>query len=600
VKRVAEALERTRTTRSRLGKERAIAELLARVAEDAGDEDGLGLATATRLMAGIVASRGAQLGVGWSLMSEVVTAAVGFDAEVVRECARVTGDLGEAFGLLVARVPNADARPGISLRELARTFEELAATGNRASKRRRLDALFAKATPIEVKYVAKAMGGSLRTGAMEGVVEVAIARAFPGANGPDVEAVRRAAALVTDPGALAVLARDHALDRARMEIGRPIAFMLATPIETIGTALDPALHVVEDKIDGVRTQVHKVGMDVAIFGRGLDAIAGSFPEVVATFEQMSGSGSFALDGELVALTSAGRPRPFQALQARLRRVSPSAAIVAETPVTFVAYDLLADDEGPLLDQPFVERRARLEALAERCASTGGRLVIDACRPLAPGGIDAEFAAARARGHEGLVLKRVDSTYEAGRRGQSWIKVKKAFATLDVVITAAEEGHGRRAGVLSDYTFGVWSASRDEAERTLLNVGKAYSGLTDVEIDAMTRRLERITTARYGGMRAVRPEIVLEVAFDGLQPSARHKSGYALRFPRIVRVRDDKQPEDADTLATVEALFAAQVDTGHREIVAAEAPKPTRGRGRAKSKEAPKEQLGLFDPPPKPK
>jgi DNA ligase-1 len=196
-------------------------------------------------------------------------------------------------------------------------------------------------------------------------------------------------------------------------------------------------------------------------------------------------------------------------------------------------------------------------------------------------LDVEFDAARARGHEGLVLKRVDAPYDAGRRGQAWIKVKKAFATLDVVVTAAEEGHGKRAGVLSDYTFGVWRGEE------LVNVGKAYSGLTDDEIDALTRRFERITVERYGSVRAVKPEVVLEVAFDGVQPSSRHKSGFALRFPRIVRIRDDKTPEQADRLEAVEALFASQVDTGHREAT------PTRAK-RSARKAPPREQLGLFD------
>jgi DNA ligase-1 len=602
VKRLAEALELTRATRSRLGKERALADAIAAMARMPGDEDGLGLATGTRLAAGriLAIGDGRQLGVGHSLMSEVVMGHTGFDREVLWACARKTGDLGEAFGLLVARIPGADQRPGVDLRELAATFDALAASGNKLAKRRRLDALFARATPLETKYLSKVMMGSLRTGALEGVLEGAIARAFD----LPLEETRRAAALVTDPGALAVLARDRRLHEARMQLGRPIAFMLATPIETIGSPIDPALHVVEDKIDGVRAQIHKVGPEVSIFARGLERVTAAFPEVVASFETMPGS--FALDGELVPFSPDGRPRPFQALQARLRRKEPTPALVAETPVTFVAYDLLAEDEEDLLALPWIERRARLQAFADERAAHG-HFVLNACAPIAQGEtplaerLDVEFTAARARGHEGLVLKRVDAAYEAGRRGQAWIKVKRAFATLDVVITAAEEGHGRRAGVLSDYTFGVWREipDSDAGERALVNVGKAYSGLTDEEIDAMTRRLERMTTGRFGGVRIVRPEIVLEVAFDGVQPSTRHKSGFALRFPRIVRIRDDKKPEDADTLEGVEALFRSQVDTGHRELVEPQAEAKPAVRNKTASKRAPvKEQLGLFDAPPK--
>ena len=176
----------------------------------------------------------------------------------------------------------------------------------------------------------------------------------------------------------------------------------------------------------------------------------------------------------------------------------------------------------------------------------------------PASVREAFRAARERGHEGLVLKRTDALYEAGRRTSSWIKVKQAFATLDCVITAAEEGHGKRAGVWSDYTFAVWSGAE------LLTIGKAYSGLTDVEIEALTARLRKLAQERYGRAHVVRPEVVIEIAFDGVQRSARHKSGFALRFPRILRLRDDKLPEQADSLATVRAIFAAQLETGHRE------------------------------------
>jgi DNA ligase-1 len=218
--------------------------------------------------------------------------------------------------------------------------------------------------------------------------------------------------------------------------------------------------------------------------------------------------------------------------------------------------------------------------------------VNAAEPLPPGELattlDGRFAEARARGHEGLVLKRADSRYDAGRRGQAWIKVKKAFATLDVVVTAVEEGHGRRAGVLSDYTFAVWR------EGELVNVGKAYSGLTDEEIDTMQRRFERLTVERYGGVRAVKPEVVLEVAFDGIQRSTRHKSGFALRFPRIARIRDDKRPGEADRLEAVESLFAAQLESGHREERGKEASagRPRTGRGA----KAPPAQLSLFASP----
>jgi DNA ligase-1 len=375
------------------------------------------------------------------------------------------------------------------------------------------------------------------------------------------------------------------LDDGRLEIGRPVAFMLATPIETLAAPIDPIGFVLEDKIDGVRAQAHVfVGGGVALFARGLDRVTDAFPEVVDALA--TSPGPAVLDGEIVAIGPSGRPRPFQALQGRLRKTRPTPSDLAEVRVALVVFDLLADANGPLLERPLAERRARLTDFVAAIGDTDA-VVLNPASSLPPhepldSALDAAFAAARSRGQEGLVLKRSDSPYEAGRRGQAWIKVKRAHATLDAVIVAAEEGHGRRAGVLSDYTFAVWR------EGQLLPVGKAYSGLTDDEIDAMTRRLESITVERRGGMRLVRPEVVLEVAFDGVQRSSRHASGFALRFPRIVRMRDDKRPEDADTVATVEAIFSSQVASGHREHGS-----PERKRKRAPAKKPPPRQLSLF-------
>jgi DNA ligase-1 len=358
--------------------------------------------------------------------------------------------------------------------------------------------------------------------------------------------------------------------------------MLATPIENVTAPIEREFFVAENKIDGVRAQVHKRADRVWIFARGLDEVTRSFPEVESAFRFVPGA--VALDGELCAMGEGGRPRPFMALQQRLGREAPAPSLVTSTPVAFIAFDLLADGDRDVLAEPWSDRRTRLEHFA---AERGPRdaFVLSACAPF-DGDLDGAFERARQLGYEGLVLKRTDSSYEAGRRGQSWIKVKRAFATLDVVVTAAEEGHGRRAGVLSDYTFGVWK------DGEIVNVGKAYSGLTDEEIDALTRRFESITIERFGSVRAVRSEVVLEIAFDGIQRSKRHKSGFALRFPRIVRIREDKRPEEADTLASVERLFEAQLESGHREEETA----ADRPRAPKKRPKKPTTQLSLFGDP----
>jgi DNA ligase-1 len=581
VKRLAAALDLARMQRSRIAKEEAIAGALREIAARA---DATALATATRIACGRVlpVGDGRSLGVGWSLLLDVVRGATGWEDEIIAACARKTGELAETFALLSRRVDGVDRRPGIDLTAIAALADALASASARSAKRALLDDAFARTTPLETKYLAKALGGGMRIGAQDGVVQGAIARAFDA----PIEGVRRAAALVTDMGELAVLAHGGRLTAARLMIGRPVAFQLATPMETLAGTIDPGAYVLEDKIDGVRAQAHKTEAgEVALFARGLDRMTEAFPEVAGALRQIAGP--VILDGEIVARGPSGRPRPFQALQTRLKRTQPSAADLAEVPVMLVAFDLLADASGPWIERSWTERRERLRAVV--AAGPSDAIAMNPAAPIPAnetlaGALDAAFVAARDRGHAGLVLKRVDAPYEPGRRGQAWIKVKRAHASLDVVVVAAQEGHGKRAGALSDYTFAVW---RDE---DLVAIGKAYSGLTDDDIEAMTRRLEAITLERRGGVRQVRPEVVLEVAFDGVQRSSRNGSGFALRFPRIVRIRGDKSPADADRLATVEALFEAQIAAGHRE----RATSPARKRGRKAG--APSSQLSLFDDP----
>jgi DNA ligase 1 len=253
--------------------------------------------------------------------------------------------------------------------------------------------------------------------------------------------------------------------------------------------------------------------------------------------------------------------PFLALQRRLGRKTPDAALMAEVPAAFVAYDILAVDGALVIDEPYERRRDRLLALPWPGPGARGGAWAAPMRVVADAdALERAFADARAAGNEGVVVKDLRAPYTPGRRGKAWVKLKKALATLDVVVTGVERGHGRRRGVLSDYTFAV-RASEDDP--TLLNVGKAYSGLTDVEIAEMTKRFEALTVARFGRFHQVKPEVVLEVTFDIVQRSARHKAGYALRFPRIVRVRDDKRPEEIDTLARVREL-AGEPGLGTRD------------------------------------
>jgi DNA ligase-1 len=305
--------------------------------------------------------------------------------------------------------------------------------------------------------------------------------------------------------------------------------------------------VVEDKYDGIRAQAHVDGDEVRLYSRTLDEITHGYPDVVAA---MRGLGrGLVLDGELLAVDPA-RPRramPFAALQRRLGRKAPSVEMMAEVPAAFVAYDILASSTLLVIENDWRDRRSLLESLSWR---SDGAFVAPYAMVSTAEEVDAAFDAARVHGNEGIIAKDPGSSYTPGRRGKTWVKLKRALATLDVVVTGVERGHGRRNGVLSDYTFAVRAS---ESDATLLNVGKAYNGLTDVEIAALTERFKAITTQQVGRYHAVRPEVVLEVTFDIVQKSARHKAGYALRFPRIVRVRDDKPPEEIDTLQRVREL-----------------------------------------------
>jgi DNA ligase-1 len=612
MKRLCEALERARTTRSRLEKERVLGEALAAIAADDGE---VGLALATRLMVGQLRAGGDRLalGLGGALLLDMASSLYGWPRATIEACARATGDIGEAMGLLRARQLLDRTPPGLTLATLATAIESIGGAKGRGDKLARLEALLADATALETKYAMRAMLGAMRIGASRGVVEAAIAVGF----GAPKRAVAEAMGRIGEIGAVAIAAARGELgaekERAAVRIGRPLGFMLATPLESVASAIETQWLWMEDKLDGIRVQAHKAADAIRLFARGSGEVTEAFPEVVAAIATIDGAA--VIDGELVAIDGEGRVRPFAALQSRLGRKRPSEAAMRATRVCLAAYDWLADDEGDWTARPLEERRLRLEGKLGSAANTGGagawalRLHERRALPRAVDGaaIEAEssrssgrsmsateldaalaeaFAEARARGQEGLVLKDARSAYAAGRRGTAWLKVKKALATLDVVITFAERGHGRRAGILSDYTFAVWR------EGVLEEVGKAYSGLHDDEMRALSSRLEALALERRGARVRVRPEVVLEVAFDGVQRSARHRSGFALRFPRIVRLRDDKRAEDADGVAAVEALFASQLTSGHRE----EAPVPEREpaqRRRRTTRAADERQLGLF-------
>lgn len=572
---LAAALLEVESTRARTEKTAALARALARVAE----AEPAALPFAVRFVTGapIPASSPRPLGVGWALVTVAIEAATGLSRDALVAAARRAGDMGTAaHELLEGRERE---RAG-SVSDAMRAFDAIAGATSRRAKALEVTALLRRGTPGVVRYLVRALQGEMRVGAKGGVVEDAIARAFDATP----EAVSRAAAILGDLGDTADLARRDALAEATPRIGAPLDFMLATPIEiATGDPLATGAWVVEEKVDGIRAQLHVGAGPPRLFARGKGDVTRAFPEIAAAAGALDGE--LILDGEIVVVGPGGRPRPFSALQRRLGRVAPPPTLREALPVRYLAYDAIVADGRSLLDAPFASRRAELARLAQRFAPP---LSLHTSRPLSRAAdVDPAYAAAREGGFEGLVLKRADAPYAAGTRGRAWLKVKRALTTLDVVVVAAERGHGKRAGVLSDYTFAV----RDAAG-ALRVVGKAYTGLTDAEIAALTQRLEASAIAPEARGRVdVRPEIVLEIAFDGVQRSPRHDSGFSLRFPRIARVRDDKTPDRIDTLEAVAALFEAQVETGHREEPEVdEAPGAPGG---------PRAQLSLFSDEPTP-
>ncbi|MCS6954022.1 MAG: ATP-dependent DNA ligase [Bryobacterales bacterium] len=478
--------------------------------------------------------------VGGSLLWQAVAALSGAPPDRMAETYRQHGDLGEAAAELLAR---RRPGPGLSLAQTAAGLRRLARERTQSGKLGVLTDLLAADSPVVAKYLIKILTGELRIGLKESLVEEAVAAAF----GRAPDDVRRAHMLTGDIAETLRLAAAGALSSARLRLLRPVGFMLAGAAETAAdlAAAFPGGAFIEDKYDGIRAQAHKHGDTVKLFSRTLDELV-EFPELFDPLASLPGE--WVLDGEIVAWRN-DRPLPFTELQQRLGRKEADLFLPLEIPVRFIAFDILYRDSELLLDSPLERRRRILEALLAE-APAGVDLA-----PLAHArgreAFQREFEAALARGNEGIMAKSPRSPYIPGRRGRYWLKLKRPMATLDVVVTAVEYGHGKRRGLLSDYTFAVRDGDR------FRNIGKAYSGLTDEEIRRLTGHFLEHTLEDEGFRKIVEPSVVLEVAFNAIQRSTRHDSGYALRFPRIVRLRPDKAPAEVDTLERVERLYRSQ-------------------------------------------
>jgi DNA ligase-1 len=538
------------------------------------------------------------LNVGGRLLYNAVAEISQADDETMRATYRKYGDMGAAAGDLI--VGSSNEAP-LEIADIEKAFSAIAKVGVQKAKLGLVKALLLRTrngeTPnVEAKALVKLVIGDMRIGVKQSLVEEAIAEA---AEAP-LEDVRRAIALTGNIFDVAIMAWSKTLNTAKMKLFHPLGFMLASPAASVEDATErflkrealehPEGHAakieaqVEDKYDGIRAQAHfgdaSAKGKVAIFSRTRGDITKSFPELEELLAQADAPAI--LDGEILAWDFKNdRALPFSSLQTRLGRKKVTAELRKQAPVVFMAFDVLFADGALQIEEPLQTRRKILERIIEKEKEAARK----GLRKMAPRGqmdlfgggekdlnanperlrispafalnsaadLDRAYAVSRERGNEGVMLKALDSTYQPGRRGLSWIKLKRELATLDVVVTAAEYGHGKRAKVLSDYTFAVRDGD------ALKNVGKAYSGLTDAEIRELTEWFTLHTIDDREWIRIVEPTIVLEVAFNNIMESDRHESGFALRFPRIVRVRTDKPASEVDTVERVREIFATQPD-----------------------------------------
>ena len=536
------AADAVRATTKKLEKNRLLGAYLARLEDD-------DLVVAARLFAGAPFPRKDErvLSVGWSALSDVLLERSEKSGEDMAASYQRHADLGDVAHDLIGDTPR-DGDP-LTLADVAAAFDGIAAVRGTNNKRELVSALLRRADDREARYIVKIVSGETRIGLREGLLVDAIAHAFE----REREAVARANMLTGDIGEAALRAKHDTLDEPTLAHFSPIGMMLATPVLDLAEVAQrfPPPYVVEDKYDGVRAQVHKAGDRVELYSRTFDRVTTRYPELIDALKAMPGS--FVLDAEVLAFEG-DRAVPFTTFQTRLGRKDVSGEVRERLPASLVVFDLLERDGRALLDLPLTERHDLLRGLPLTAPLRLARqTTVEATGDELVAALDREFLAARERGNEGLMVKDPRSPYRPGRRGMEWLKVKRALRTLDVVVTAVEWGHGKRHGVLSDYTFSVRDGER------LRVVGKAYSGLTDREIAEMTEHFLATTVRDLGRARIVRPVTVIEVAFDQIQRSDRHDSGYAMRFPRIVRLRPDKPVDEIDTLDTVRAIAEGKAE-----------------------------------------
>lgn len=472
--------------------------------------------------------------------------------KVFRPCRIATGSASEAIEKLTANLQAAREKRTPEypdLQQMMEFYTRLEAARNREQKEKLLIRMWEQLTPLEIKYSLRVLGqGSLRIGFEAKSIVTAIAESF----GREKEAVRYAHMISGSLGRAAVLSYRNELESAQFTMFRPISFMLASAIESRAVK-DVSRYLAEEKLDGMRCQIHIAGSEVKLYSRDLNEITGSFPEVVDFFRTQYPE-PVVMDGELCVFRE-GMVQTFNDLQQRMGVKQPGRELLETHPVKFVAFDLLFTEGTPVFDRPLEERR---DLLYRWCRHYD----VPMTRQLEVSHADDVsklFYESVARGNEGLILKRKGSVYENGERRKSWLKVKEPGGSVDTVIMYAHAGSGKRGGTYSDFTLGVRVAEDERYEEEFIPIGKAYGGYSDEELKMLNREIRKLAVDRFGPTLSLKPGIVVEIEFDDIQPNSRTKAKYTLRFPRFRTIRWDLSPGDCDTLRDVEQLYEAEVN-----------------------------------------
>jgi DNA ligase-1 len=500
-----------------------------------------------------------ELGIGPNLLYTAIAKTAGIQVMDVKNLVRELGDVGETARSALEHKAQAsfssffEERSSLTLRDVYHRFEAIATLsgkGSQSAKIRHLQYLFNNVSPEEAVYVARLAIEELRIGVGEGIVRDSIASAFH----VDKELVERGYMLTNDLGAVALTAKregTRGLESLSIALNRPIKMMLAQVAESIeGAIAEMGQVAVEWKFDGARVQIHKSGGDVSLYSRRLENVTGSLPELVERVRECVTAESAILDGEAVAIGEDGKPLAFQQILRRFRRKYDIKQMRREIPVTLNVFDVMYLNGESLIDLSLAERRKILESCVE---SREGLTLAEQTVTGDSEMVRRVYEQALAAGHEGVMLKNPGSAYTPGKRGKNWLKLKPVMETLDLVVVGGEWGEGRRAHFLGSYVL----ACVDSENNRYLEIGRVGTGMSDEQLKELTDTFRELIISEKGKDVQFEPRIVFEVAYEEIQSSPNYSAGYALRFPRLVRVRLDKSPEDADTIDRVEQLYSKQ-------------------------------------------